>query len=510
MSSSISPSEELLSNSNFPCETTGETSSQTNEETTGTLEASSSPVSESISISSGPVCSVSIHNLCIQCSYLIAALNLEIKYITKDSSSLKDRLACKEGIEKSTSTGHLQQSSTSDYTFQNFSRYQCSHSSLKKQQLSISLTIQDQAASAERTLLLPITSVYDAQQRQEATQPLASLIAASVYSKSSPSKKEEKTSSSNSILTTKYEQGSSSTRHSGIKDPLFQFIDEHQKTKSRSEEESSKDKHQEKEKEKDGDQHDSKQQQEKVKLINSLEKRKNFFSKNQDESLRANFQKADSLIQTKINALELEDKTKNFLKYSLQTSILSQIFNLRISNLDVLLLFIEVMKLSLKSRQQQHLFRSQERILQLSHMKEIVGSFKEQANSLLFSGLASGLLAVVSGVAPIFGHIKGEWALGHLSKLFSSLKDMESEKFFENVSKITLATSEMAKATGQIQTAFNESHRTHDDHFREMYKIDADDRVRSIEEIKDNWRALENFLYQCLQMQHDTIKQLYQ
>lgn len=509
MSSSISPSEELLASSNFPYETTGDESSQ-NEETTGTPESTSSNGLENISISSGTVCSAPVYNLCLQCSYLITALNLEIKYVTKESSSLKDKLACKTGIEKSFSSGDLNQSSSFNYASSKYSQqYYCSHDSLKKHQLSIKLPLQDKSASPERTLMLPMISFSDAHQ-QENVGSLTSIIAASVYSKSSPNKKEEISSSLESISKAKYEQGSSPIRHSSIKDPQLQLTDEYQKTKSRSEEESSKDKHQEKDKEKDKDQRDSEQQKEKVKLINSLEKRKDFFYKTQDKSLRANFQKADSLIQTKINALELEDDTKKFLKHSLQTSILSQIFNLRISNLDVLLLFIEVMKLSLKSRQQQHLFRSQERILQLSHMKEIVSSFKEQANSLLFSGLASGLLAVVSGVAPIFGHIKGEWALGHLSKLFSSLKDMESEKFFDNASKITLATSEMAKATGQIQIAFNESHRTHDDHFREMYKIDADDRARSIEEIKDNWRALENFLYQCLQMQHDTIKQLYQ
>lgn len=508
MSSSITSSsslEEPSSKNYFTFEAHSEESSEQSEQ----KEKIEPSKQEFISISNSPTCSF-IYDLYLQCSYVITNLNLKIQQITKENSSLKDKLASKIGMEKLHSSNFFKKSPNinpeASYLLSK-ENHECFFE--KKYCLSAKLSIQEKMVYSKATLKLTMTNFYENGNAEQHQEPLVATIITSIFSKSNPTKQEEKqypTSLSNSS-TEKIEQPI--LKHPIAINAQFQPIEEHQETKHCKKEESSQDKHHEKDQ--NQDQENSEKREEKIKLINKIAKHKKTLSKPQEQCSLLNFQEIDSFIKEKISSLSnLEIYNKNFLQYALQTSIISQIFNMRISNLDVLILFIEVMKLALKSRQQQHLFRAEERLIQLSHMKEIVNSYKDQANSLLFSGLASGLLAVFSGVAPIFGHIKGEWTLGHLSKVFSSLKDMESEKFFENVSKITLATSEMAKATGQIQTAFNESHRTYDDHYKESYKIDADDRSRVIEEIKDNWRSLENFLYQCLQMQHDTIKQLYQ
>ncbi|MBF5050424.1 hypothetical protein CLAVI_000026 [Candidatus Clavichlamydia salmonicola] len=206
----------------------------------------------------------------------------------------------------------------------------------------------------------------------------------------------------------------------------------------------------------------------------------------------------------------LLDNIENLLLFGLEASILSQIIKLRTSHFDVLLLFLEVLKISLKNRHQERLCRIQERLLQVEHMQAVVKSFKGQGKSLLMAGVSAGVMAIFSGVSPIIGQIKGDWIVGQIGRLFSRMKDVDSAAFFDQVSKVTLSMSEMSKATGQIQTAFAESHRAFDQHMQELYKIEADERTRNIEEIKENWRGLENFIYQSLQMYHDTSRQSYQ
>ncbi|MEG0554576.1 MAG: hypothetical protein RR519_03515 [Victivallaceae bacterium] len=234
-------------------------------------------------------------------------------------------------------------------------------------------------------------------------------------------------------------------------------------------------------------------------------------SSEEDDSLNcADIDKTSETGKTQKKPITLGKVVRDFVIFSFAESILSQILKLRVSHLDVLRIFIEVMKICIKSRGIEQNSRLEQRLLQLTHMGKVVDSFKAQGHTLLISGIVAGVMAVVSGAAPIIGNIKGESILNKLGMVFSGLKNMESEKFFENTSKITLAISDMSKATGQVQTAFSESHRSYDEHLKESYKVDADERTRNIEDIKDNWKNLEQFIYQSLQMYHDTTRSLYQ
>lgn len=192
-----------------------------------------------------------------------------------------------------------------------------------------------------------------------------------------------------------------------------------------------------------------------------------------------------------------------------ESKLLSELFNMRVNHFDVLVLFIEVMKLSLKGREQERMSRMQERELQLQHIQNMVDNFKQQGKWMLFSNLGSGILAIASGLSPIVGHIKGKWILDKLSGVFSSLQTMEKDKFFKGVTKMTFAMSEMYKSTGQIQNTFAESSRTYDQHMAEIRKTDWEEDTRTMDELKDQWKSMENFLHQSLQMYHDAIRQLY-
>ena len=201
---------------------------------------------------------------------------------------------------------------------------------------------------------------------------------------------------------------------------------------------------------------------------------------------------------------------KEFNTYAAEESILSQILNMRVSQFDVLILFLEIMKLDLKSRELQKQARQKEREMQIMHMQKVVENYKGQGKYQLFSSIGSGVLAIISGVAPVVGYTPaGDWVVEKLGGWVSSLRDMDKDKIVKMITKVTFSMSEMQKNTGQIQSTFAEGHRTLDQHMSELYRADWDESTRTMEEIKDNWKGIENFLYQTLQMYHDAVRSLY-
>ena len=203
---------------------------------------------------------------------------------------------------------------------------------------------------------------------------------------------------------------------------------------------------------------------------------------------------------------------QEFVSYGNEESILSELFKMRVSQFDVLLLFFEILKLEIKGREQERLARQQEREMQLLHMQSLVENFKSQGNMLLMTSIGSGVLAIISGICPIVGYTKAgnfiQQKLGNLPFL-AGIKDMKKDQFFKAASKMLFTMSETYKSTGQIHQSFAEGNRTYDQHMSDLHSKNWDENVRTMEEIKDSWKGIENFLYQALQMYHETIRQLY-
>lgn len=228
-------------------------------------------------------------------------------------------------------------------------------------------------------------------------------------------------------------------------------------------------------------------------------------NQNQDDTPDENeFGKITGLRNEKMNP-------KDFFDYAAEEStLLTELFKMRVNHFDVLILFIEVLKLSLKSREQERISRMEERELQLQHIQNIVDNFKQQGKWMLFANLGSGALGIVSGLTPIIGYTSGgDWILDKLKWAFSGLSDMEKKQFYKSAGQITQQMSKMYESTGNIQQTFSESSRTFDQHMAELRKSDWDEDTRSMEEIKDLWKNIENFLHQTLQMYHDEVGQLY-
>ncbi|MCC5832831.1 MAG: hypothetical protein JJU12_07310 [Chlamydiales bacterium] len=231
----------------------------------------------------------------------------------------------------------------------------------------------------------------------------------------------------------------------------------------------------------------------------------------EDEHRRNQDQDDSNDRENKVEAVEKKGlNPEEVLAYAADESrLLTELLNMRVNHFDVLVLFIEVMKISLKGREQERKSRMQERELQLQHIQNMVDNFKQQGKWMLFSNLGAGVLAIASGLSPIVGHMKGDWIRDKLGGIFSSLQEMEKDKFFEGVTKMTFAMSEMYKSTGQIQNTFAESGRTYDQHMAEIRKTDWEEETRTMDELKEMWKNMESFLHQSLQMHHDAIRQLY-
>ncbi len=203
-----------------------------------------------------------------------------------------------------------------------------------------------------------------------------------------------------------------------------------------------------------------------------------------------------------------------FITYAAEEStLLSELFNMRVSHFDILLLFIEVMKLSLKGREQERISRMQERKLQLEHMQSVVDNFKQLGNMMKWTSLTSGCLAIFSGLCPILGHLKGKWILdklGSIGGMFSKFGDMkDTAKAFKSGAKIAFAMSEMTKSTGEIQRTMAESSRTYFQEMKQIHATDGEENTRTMEAIKEDWKNIERFLLEALQMYHNAVRQLY-
>lgn len=188
---------------------------------------------------------------------------------------------------------------------------------------------------------------------------------------------------------------------------------------------------------------------------------------------------------------------------------LSTLVGTRISHFDVLLLFFELMKLEIHSQEEEKLARRKEREAQLQYLEQEIKNFKAQAKWLLFSHIGAGVMGIASGALPIIGHMKGDSILNAASSVFSSLQGAKKKEFFENLSKMTFAMSEMQKATGQIYGTSAEGDRTRYNRFADLHKTDQEECTRTLEQLQERFRQTERFLAELLQMRHDVTSQLY-
>lgn len=183
---------------------------------------------------------------------------------------------------------------------------------------------------------------------------------------------------------------------------------------------------------------------------------------------------------------------------SSETSQIQSSLYEEISQMSFILLIFEMLKLAIVHDQQEKVFRSEERRLMILHMERVATNYKEQGNFLLISNVIGGVLEILSGALPIFGHNArfGKIVYEKLSKCmgFETLKQF---KFYTHLSKMLHGAAELGKSSGQVQHMFAEQNRTRDEYRGRIHQTDEGENTRVLEERN---RLREEIVRQALQL----------
>ncbi|WP_348662963.1 hypothetical protein [Chlamydia vaughanii] len=198
------------------------------------------------------------------------------------------------------------------------------------------------------------------------------------------------------------------------------------------------------------------------------------------------------------------------IEFALSESQLSSLMQMRVSNLDVLKICAEIMKLMLNSREQDNLARLLTRKHLIEKARELVESYEAQAKITQWLGVATATLGIVGAASPLIGEISGDRILGFIQKNTGFLKSATSRTFFKSAGKMCTSLSQLTEASSKIYELKETAKRTFSENFKEIFRIEHDEVTRSIEEVKDHWKNMDNFLLQVLQTEHDAVRSLYQ
>ncbi|WP_420866311.1 hypothetical protein [Chlamydia avium] len=200
----------------------------------------------------------------------------------------------------------------------------------------------------------------------------------------------------------------------------------------------------------------------------------------------------------------------DIVAFALSESQLSSLMHMRVSNLDILRICAEIMKLMLNSREQDSLSRLEVRKHLIEKAKDLVESYENQAKLTQWLGVATATLGIIGAASPLLGEIAGDRILEFLQKNIGIFKNASSKTFFKSMGKICSSLSQLTEASSKIYELKETASRTFSENYKEIFRIEHDEITRSIEEVKDHWKNMDNFLLQMLQTEHDAIRSLYQ
>lgn len=200
---------------------------------------------------------------------------------------------------------------------------------------------------------------------------------------------------------------------------------------------------------------------------------------------------------------------KELVDFALSESQLSSMFDLRVSHLDVLKICAEIMKLMLHSKHSQHLERRETRKLFAERAKDVADSYEHQATVTKWLGVATAVLGLFGAVSPLAGEICGDALLGCIQS-FGFWKNVSSSTFFNSMGRTCSSMAQLSETVSRIYDLQENAHRTMAENQKELMRIEHDEISRSIEDAKDHWKSMENFLLQILQTEHETTRGLYQ
>ncbi|WP_139413803.1 hypothetical protein [Chlamydia abortus] len=201
---------------------------------------------------------------------------------------------------------------------------------------------------------------------------------------------------------------------------------------------------------------------------------------------------------------------KEIVEFSLTEAQLSSLMHMRVSNLDILKICAEIMKLMLNSREQDNLARLEARKHLLEKAHALIESYESQAKLSQWLGIATATLGILGAATPIIGEISGKQILGFIQQHTGLWKKATAHTFFKGMGKMCSSLSQLTETSSKIYELKETASRTFAENYKEIFRIEHDEITRSIEEVKDHWKNMDNFLLQILQTEHDAVRSLYQ
>ncbi|WP_100934124.1 hypothetical protein [Candidatus Chlamydia corallus] len=225
----------------------------------------------------------------------------------------------------------------------------------------------------------------------------------------------------------------------------------------------------------------------------------------------------------KIESLQQASSTKNIahesytpiipdliVDFAFSESQLSTLAGRRVTNLDVLRICTELMKLMLKSRANDTMSRLEERELMEREALKLAESYSRQAKYARWLGIATATLGILGAISPMVGEISGDSILGFVQRISGRFKDATAKTFFKGVGKVFTSLSQLTEAASKVHELSESSVRAVAEYRKEIFRMRQDEVTRTIEEVKDNWKSMDNFLLNILQTEHDAVRSLYQ
>lgn len=218
-------------------------------------------------------------------------------------------------------------------------------------------------------------------------------------------------------------------------------------------------------------------------------------------------------IKVDVNLTSDENKEINeFVTWAFSDSeIFLQLHNMRVSHIDVLILFCEYLKIDILNQEQEKISRRLEKAAYIDELIEVMKNFKSQGQALLFACVGGGVLGLISGASPMVGHLWGKDLQKLISTipLFRSLAGMKTTEFTKSLTEITRVMSDVYKSTGQIHNSYATGDERKHSGYGELHREEANKSLSDIQNAMQSWRSMENFMSQVLQWQHDAAKSTY-
>lgn len=231
-------------------------------------------------------------------------------------------------------------------------------------------------------------------------------------------------------------------------------------------------------------------------------------------------QKKKQTFTTEICVEEIEQPTTLYthsplvpdpiIAFASSTAQLNSSMRSHVSYLDVLRICAEIMKLMLKSREQDQTTRREAREALLAQAKELVDSYNTQAKISHWLGITTAALGIMGAVSPIVGEVLGDPIIEFIQRTTGLFKNATARTLFKSFDKLCSALSQLSETSSKIYELKETASRTGTESYKEISRLYQDDITRSIEETKDHWRSMDNFLLQILQTEHDSARSIYQ